>query len=83
MRRVPTASEVAVVVAAIAYGPTDAVGHRRMIVRQAGGVERLEVEVVMRAGVSAERMAEVVSILEASIASSLEGLAVTVRAHEL
>jgi hypothetical protein len=79
VRRVATADEVAVVVAAIAYGPTDAVGHRRLIVRRSGGVERLEVEILLRSGLSAERRAEVSALLEASIATSLEGMAVSVR----
>lgn len=78
-RRVATADEVAVVVGAIAYGPTDAVGHRRLIVRRSGGVERLEVEIVLRNGLEPERVTEVTTLLEASIAASLEGMAVSVR----
>lgn len=78
-RRLPTAEERAVVNAAIANGPADAVGHRRIIVRQSGGVERLEVEVIMRAGTAGPRADEVGRLLEAAIQAMLEDLAVEVR----
>lgn len=78
-RRLPTPEERAIVNAAIANGPADAAGHRRIVIRQSGGVERLEVEVVMRAGTAPERADAVRRLLEAALETSLVDLAVEVR----
>lgn len=79
VRRLPTPDERAVVIAAVANGPADAAGYRRIVVRQSGGVERLEVEIVMRAGTPPERVREVGRLLEAAIQATLEDVAVEVR----
>lgn len=79
VRRLPTPDERAVVIAAVANGPADAAGYRRIVVRQSGGVERLEVEIVMRAGTPPDRVREVGRLLEAAIQATLEDVAVEVR----
>lgn len=79
LRRLPTPDERSVVIAAIANGPADAAGYRRIVVRQSGGVERLEVEVVMRSGTSLDRAAEVGRLLEAAMQATFDELAVEVR----
>ena len=79
LRRLPTDEEVAAVDAAVATGPPEVIGHRRVVVRSAGGAEYLSLEVLMRQRVAAGRAQEICSALEQSIKGALPDLVVSVR----
>ena len=79
IRRLPTPAEADAVEAAVATGPPEVVGHRRVVVRQSGGAEYLSVEVLLRTPAPAERMAEIRHRLERSIRGALPELVVSVR----
>lgn len=79
LRRLPTDQELAAVEAAVATGPPEVVGHRRVIVRATGGAEYLSLEVLMRQRVAAGRAQEIRSALERSIKGALPDLVVSVR----
>jgi hypothetical protein len=48
LRRLPSEQELAAVDAAVATGPPEVIGHRRVVVRSAGGAEYLSLEVLIR-----------------------------------
>ncbi|MGI9187638.1 MAG: hypothetical protein ACR2J9_09040 [Gaiellales bacterium] len=79
LRRLPTDVEVAAVDAAVATGPPEVIGHRRVVVRSTGGAEYLSLEVLMRQRVAAGRAQEICSALEQSIKGALPDLVVSVR----
>ncbi len=79
LRRLPTASEQAAVDAAVATGPSEILGHRRIIVRSTGGAEYLSLEVLVRQRPTAERMRELRTVLEQSIRGALPDLVVSVQ----
>lgn len=79
LRRLPTEDELAAVDAAIATGPPEVIGHRRVVVRSTGGAEYLSLEVLIRQRVIAGRAQEICSALEQSIKGALPDLVVSVR----
>ena len=79
LRRVATEEEIAAVDAAVATGPPEVIGHRRIVVRSTGGAEYLSLEVLMRQRVAAGRAQEICSTLEQSIKGALPALVVSVR----
>lgn len=79
LRRLPTDDELAAVDAAVATGPPEVIGHRRVVVRSTGGAEYLSLEVLMRQRVAAGRAQEICSALEQSIKGALPDLVVSVR----
>lgn len=79
LRRLPTDDELAAVDAAVATGPPEVIGHRRVVVRSTGGAEYLSLEVLMRQRVAAGRAQEICSVLEQSIKGALPDLVVSVR----
>ncbi len=79
LRRLPTEDELAAVDAAVATGPPEVIGHRRVVVRSTGGAEYLSLEVLIRQRVIAGRAQEICSALEQSIKGALPDLVVSVR----
>lgn len=79
LRRLPTDDELAAVDAAVATGPPEVIGHRRVVVRSTGGAEYLSLEVLMRQRVAAGRAQEICSALEQSVKGALPDLVVSVR----
>ena len=79
LRRLPTEDEIAAVDAAVATGPPEVIGHRRVVVRATGGAEYLSLEVLVRQRCSAEQMLEVREALERAIRGALPDLVVSVR----
>ena len=79
LRRLPTDDELAAVDAAVATGPPEVIGHRRVVVRSTGGAEYLSLEVLMRQRVAAGRAQEICSALEQSIKGALPDLVISVR----
>ena len=65
--------------AAVATGPPEVIGHRRVVIRSTGGAEYLSLEVLMRQRVAAGRAQEICSALEQSIKGALPDLVVSVR----
>jgi hypothetical protein len=79
LRRLPSEQELAAVDAAVATGPPEVIGHRRVVVRSAGGAEYLSLEVLIRQRVAAGRAQEICSLLEQSIKGALPDLVISVR----
>jgi hypothetical protein len=79
LRRLPTDEEVAAVDAAVATGPPEVIGHRRVVVRATGGAEYLSLEVLVRQRVAGGRTLEISRALEQSIKGALPDLVVSVR----
>ena len=79
LRRVPAADETRAVEAAIAHGPPEVIGFRRVVIRGTGGAEYLSVEALLRQKVSAERAVGIRTALESTIKSALPNLVVSVR----
>lgn len=79
IRRLPTPAEADAVEAAVATGPPEVVGHRRVVVRQSSGAEYLSLEVLLRTPAPADRMAEIRHQLERTIRGALPEVVVSVR----
>ncbi|MEI7439900.1 MAG: hypothetical protein WCK20_09555 [Thermoleophilia bacterium] len=79
LRRVPTTDETRAVEAAIAHGPPEVIGFRRIVIRGTGGAEYLSVEARLRQRVSPERAVGVRTALESTIKAALPNLVVSVR----
>ncbi len=79
LRRVPTADETRAVEAAIAHGPPEVIGFRRIVIRGTGGAEYLSVEARLRQRVSPERSTGVRTALESTIKAALPNLVVSVQ----
>ena len=79
LRRLPTADEIDAVDAAVATGPAEVIGHRRVVVRSTGGAEYLSLEVLVRQRATPERAQEIREALERSIRGALPSLVVSVR----
>ena len=79
LRRVPAPDETRAVEAAIAHGPPEVIGFRRVVIRGTGGAEYLSVEALLRQKVSAERAVGIRTALESTIKSALPNLVVSVR----
>jgi hypothetical protein len=79
LRRLPTDAELAAVDAAVATGPPEVIGHRRVVVRSTGGAQYLSLEVLVRQRLAAGRSREISSALEQSIKGALPELVISVR----
>lgn len=79
LRRAPAPDETRAVEAAIAHGPPEVIGFRRVVIRGTGGAEYLSVEALLRQKVSAERAVGIRTALESTIKSALPNLVVSVR----
>lgn len=79
LRRVPSPDETRAVEAAIAHGPPEVIGFRRVVIRGTGGAEYLSVEALLRQKLSAERSVGIRTALESTIKSALPNLVVSVR----
>ncbi len=79
LRRVPAPDETRAVEAAIAHGPPEVIGFRRVVIRGTGGAEYLSVEALLRQKVSAERAVGIRTALESTIKSALPNLVISVR----
>jgi hypothetical protein len=65
--------------AAVATGPSEVIGHRRVVIRTTGGAEYLSLEVLVRQRPSEARTQELRAQLEQSIKGALPELVVSVR----
>ena len=79
LRRLPTPAELDAVEAAVATGPPEVIGHRRVVVRMSGGAEYLSLEVLLRTPATAQRTAELRAQLERAIRGALPDVVVSVR----
>ncbi|MGI9116257.1 MAG: hypothetical protein ACR2JV_01305 [Gaiellales bacterium] len=79
LRRLPTDAETAAVDAAVATGPAEVIGHRRVVVRSTSGAEYLSLEVLARQRPAPERARAIAEQLERSIKGALPELVVSVR----
>ncbi|MSO47808.1 MAG: hypothetical protein EXQ67_06965 [Thermoleophilia bacterium] len=79
LRRVSTVDETRAVEAAIAHGPAEVIGFRRIVVRRTGGAEYLSVEALLRQKVTAARAVGIRTALESVIKSALPNLVISVR----
>lgn len=79
LRRVPVPEETRAVEAAIAHGPPEVIGFRRVVIRGTGGAEYLSVEALLRQKVSGDRAVGIRWALESTIKSALPNLVVSVR----
>jgi hypothetical protein len=79
LRRLASERETAAVDAAVATGPSEVIGHRRVVIRTTGGAEYLSLEVLVRQRPSEARTQELRAQLEQSIKGALPELVVSVR----
>lgn len=79
LRRVPTAAEARAVEAAVAHGPAEVIGFRRIVIRGTGGAEYLSVEALLRQKTTVERAVGIRWTLESAIKAALPNLVVSVR----
>lgn len=79
LRRLATPAEADAVDAAVATGPPEVIGHRRVVVRSTGGAEYLSLDVLVRRLPDPQRVAEIRGQLERSIKGALPELVVSVR----
>ena len=79
LRRLATPVEADAVDAAVATGPPEVIGHRRVVVRATGGAEYLSLDVLVRRAPTPDRAAEIRAQLERSIKGALPDLVVAVR----
>ena len=79
LRRVARPEEADAVAAAVATGPPEVIGHRRVVIRASGGAEHLSAEVLLRRDPDPARAAEIRSQLERAIKGALPELVVSVR----
>jgi divalent metal cation (Fe/Co/Zn/Cd) transporter len=65
--------ELAEISAALAGGPPEVVGYGRIAARTAAGVRRIDIDVMLQAGVDGRRMAAIAEELRAEIGSRIPG----------